>query len=352
MDPRPERQMRVRLAGEVELVGPLEHRGVAVRRAEQQTELRAARDLHAVDLEGFEHPPFEHLQRRVEPQELLDRVRQQRAVGAELAEAVGVAEQRPPAEQRRVDRRLVPRVQQQHARADELVLGEPFALVQHERQLRDQVLARVLLALPRELSQVGRELVARADRVLLHLGRRVQLVHLADVRGPRTQVVAVGLRDPEHLGDHGDRERFGDPEQVELARTVDLVDEAVHDRLHARPKPLDEPRGERLRHEPPHPGVVRGLHVQDPGVDQVPERGVPLGRRGAAHLGVRGEVSVRAPEPSIAQQGVDVLVPRDQPVVGGVVVGDRFTLAQVGVDRVRVGDEPELGRGEVHRSRL
>ncbi len=71
-----------------------------------------------------------------------------------------------------------------------------------------------------------------------------------------------------------------------------------------------------------------------------------------AHLGVRGEVPVGAPEPPIAQQGVDVLVPRDQPVVGGLVVADRLTLAQVGVDRVRVGDEPELGGGEVHRSRL
>src|SRR5262245_44910823 len=45
VDPRAEREVRVRVAGQVELVRLAEHLRVAVRRTEQESELGAPRDL-------------------------------------------------------------------------------------------------------------------------------------------------------------------------------------------------------------------------------------------------------------------------------------------------------------------
>jgi len=60
------------------------------------------------------------------------------------------------------------------------------------------------------------------------------------------------------------------------------------------------------------------------------------------HLGVRRCVQVRPPEPPVAQQRVHVLVPCDEVVVGRLVVQHGRVLAQVRVDGVGVGDEPEV----------
>lgn len=60
------------------------------------------------------------------------------------------------------------------------------------------------------------------------------------------------------------------------------------------------------------------------------------------HLGMRGLVQVRPPEPPIAQERVHVLVSRDQVVVGRLVVQHRRVLPEVRVDGVGVGDEPEV----------
>jgi hypothetical protein len=311
VDPRAEREVRVRVARQVELVRAIEHLGVAVRRAEQQPELGTARDLHAVELDVLE-----------------------RARGAE---------QRPPADARRVHGGLVAGVQQQDARADELVLGQALALVQDERELGDEVLAGILAALARERAQVVGELAARPDGVLLHLERGVQLVHLADVGRPRAEQVAIGLRHAEHLGDHGHGQRLGDlGEQVELACPGDAVDEPVRDRLHPRAQGLDVAGREGFRDQPPHPRVIRRLHVQDPRVDEVPERVVPVREIGMSHLGVGGRVQVRAPEPAIAQERVHVLAARDQVVVRRLVVQDRCMLSQVRVDGVGIGDERQV----------
>ena len=148
--------MGVRFAGQDERVGVIERLGVVVRGAEEESELRTSRYLDAVQLERLEHPPLEHLEGSVEPQQLLDRVREQGSVLAQLLQLVGVPEQRPPSDQRRVHRRLVTGVQEQHARADELVLGEGLALVHDPREAGDEVLAAVVTALtcePRRYSE-------------------------------------------------------------------------------------------------------------------------------------------------------------------------------------------------------
>ena len=133
-----------------ELVRLVEHVGVPVRRTEDEAELGAPRYPDVSDLDVLEHPSFEQLQRRVEPHQLLDRDWQQGGVGTQPCERVGVPEQRPPAVAGDVHGRLVSRVQQQHAGADQLVFGEPFPVVDHERQLADQVAGRIGAPLSRE----------------------------------------------------------------------------------------------------------------------------------------------------------------------------------------------------------
>lgn len=81
MDAGSEGEMRVRVPSEVQRVGPIVDVGVVVRAAEQQAELRAARDRHPPHLDRLQHPSLEHLQRGVESHELLDRGGDQRVIG-------------------------------------------------------------------------------------------------------------------------------------------------------------------------------------------------------------------------------------------------------------------------------
>lgn len=163
--------------------------------------------------------------------------------------------------------------------------------------------------------------------------------------------MAIGLRNPQQLGDHRDRERLGDRrDQIELTRAGDRVDQPVGQALHGLAHRLNHARGERLRDEAPNPRVIGRLHVQDAVVDQVPERIVRRGRRGVAHLLVGRQVQVGAPEPPIPQQRVDVVEPRHEPVVGGLVVEHPALFAEPFVDGVGVRDEPDVVRVEAERS--
>lgn len=57
------------------------------------------------------------------------------------------------------------------------------------------------------------------------------------------------------------------------------------------------------------------------------------------HRGSAVSVEGAAAGPAVAQQGVHVGVPGDVPVIGVLVEPDRLVLAELRVDRVRVGDE-------------
>src|SRR6476659_1551917 len=203
VDPGAEAQMRVRRPPEVHAIGLVEDLRVAVGRSEDESELGAARDRRAVEIERLEDPSLEQLQRGVDPQQLFDRGGDEGGLRAEPLQLVGVAEERPPAEERRVHGGLVPGVEQQHAGPDELVLREPFTLVHDLDQLGDQILARVLRALACERAQVVRELEARAHRGGLRFRGGVELVHPADVGGPRAQQMSIPIGDAQHLRDHG-----------------------------------------------------------------------------------------------------------------------------------------------------
>src|SRR5918999_4986981 len=85
-------------AGQVEAVGVVEHRRVAVGRAEQQPQLGSLGHGDPGDLDVLQDPAFEHLQGGVVAQQLLDGPGEQAGVLAEPLQLVGVAEQLPPAD--------------------------------------------------------------------------------------------------------------------------------------------------------------------------------------------------------------------------------------------------------------
>jgi hypothetical protein len=227
--------------------------------------------------------------------------------------------------------------------ADQLVLGQLLDL----RQGGDQVVLRPRPAPARQVDEVRAELLARPHRGGGRLRRRVQLVHAADVGRPRPQQVAVVVGDAEHLGDDGHRQRLGEhADQVERPALPRLVDQRVGHRLDGRAHPLDRARRERPADQPPQPGVLRRLHVEHPVADDVPEGRLLRRLLRAAHLGVRRDVQVAAPEPPVAQQRVDVGVAGDEPPVRRLVVLHPRALAQHGVRGVRVGHEGRVRGGE------
>ena len=95
-----EGDVRVRVASHVEAVRVGEHRLVAVGRRVQQQHPVALVDLLAAQLDVARRGAVHVLHRRRPAEHLLDRRRDQRRVGAQQGELVGVAQQRVDARRR------------------------------------------------------------------------------------------------------------------------------------------------------------------------------------------------------------------------------------------------------------
>ena len=104
--------------------------------------------------------------------------------------------------------------------------------------------------------------------------RRVQLVHLADVCRPRAEQVAIAS--PARRASRRSRSPEVARRRLRSGRTRPRrrrsSTRSSIDRLDAWSQPSTIRGRESLRDQPPHPRVVRRLHVQDPAADQVPER--------------------------------------------------------------------------------
>ena len=181
--PGPEREVRVRVAREVELVRRARtprRRGSPTRTASRPRRRGRARRRRSRPARG---PTA-----RTATDGVSNRSSSSMAVGirarlrAQPRQRVRVAEQRPPAVAGAVDRRLVPRVEQQDAGRDELLLGQRVAVVDDRGERADQVVARPLRGARPAGPQVIPELDARLDRLARRRLGRVELVHQADVR--------------------------------------------------------------------------------------------------------------------------------------------------------------------------
>ena len=160
--PGPERQVRVRVAREVQR-RPARSNAAGSRFADPNSSATSSpRGISTpVDLDRLEDPALEQRERRVEAQQLLDGGRQEVRLGAQPGQRVGMAEERPPAVAGAVDRRLVTGVEEQHAGRDQLRLGQRVAVVDDRGQGADQVVARPCAA-ARRAARAGRPRTRRS----------------------------------------------------------------------------------------------------------------------------------------------------------------------------------------------
>ena len=129
-------------------------------------------------------------------------------------------------------------------------------------------------------------------------------------------------------------------------RGLDRVEQLVRDLLDAGAQPLDHPRCERLRHEPPQSAVVVAVAVQHVVLDRRRDAGR---RHGVELLGGEREPVVADEALVVEQDGGHVFVPRHEPdlrlAVEAGLAEHRIVLAHLREDAVGVG--PELGAVEV-----
>ena len=151
----PERHVRVRRAADVEPVGLLEDRLVAVARDEPGRDLVAGLDLRLGQLGVDGRGAAEVVHGRGPAQHLLGGGLAERRIVAQPLELVGELEQAEQPVRDRVPRRLVARGGEQHEVDVELALGQRL-----ERELGDDVVLRLLAPLggqpPAEVEHVER----------------------------------------------------------------------------------------------------------------------------------------------------------------------------------------------------
>ena len=235
----------------------------------------------------------------------------------------------------------------------QLLGGERLAVLLRVDELGEQVVARVgPLPLDRR-GAVGVEVAVGDHRVARLLDAEDRIERLDDRVGPVAELVAIGVGHPEHLGDHGERQRereVGD--DVHLAgrghgveRVVDELGDLGAQLAHAL-------GGEHLAHELADAGVVRGIDVEDAagrgpeldirvGLEQLGEavrRGVGVDRLGLGDLDAQMRV---------AQELEAVVVGEEHPRVDGAEV-HRIGGAHPRVLVVGVVEEAGFERVEEH----
>ena len=300
-------------------------------------------DLDAV----LEHPALEQLERRVPPDQLLDR-----SCGCDLARheplpLLAVAQQRADAVAERVHGRFVPGVQQHDDGRDDLVVGELPAVDPRSDERAHHVVARRAAPLLDQPEHVVAELGGRLrGRLRLLLGR-VELVHLHVTMGPVEQVaVAIG-RHAEQPADQRDRVRLREVvEEVEAVAREAVVEELVRELLGRFAQRFDRARRECRRDELADSRVLGRFDEEEAPAFDVPERLPPRVERLGLELRLRADMAEVAAEALVAQAGAHLCMARDEPAVEPLVVGDRSLLPQRVQCGIRVGDERRVCRVE------
>ncbi len=252
VDATAEGDVRIRFPADIELVGPLENLRVTVGRTEQSRDPLPRPHDHSPDLHVGHGGPFEKVQWRVEAEELLG------CGGGQFRRPLnqpplllGVAQQRDHAVAEAVDAGLVPGVEQYHDRGNQLVLGQPVALLLRLDEMGDQVVVRTAEAFGGKGAHVGAELGGRLPGRGLLRGTALVFVHLHQIRRPRAQQMPVAVGNTEQLRDDHHRQWFGElADQVEglpvLRSRRDAVEQDLAQLVDVRPQSLDVAAGEGL----------------------------------------------------------------------------------------------------------
>ena len=126
--PLPEREVRARRAEDVELVGVVPARRVAVGVAHAQVHRRARRDRLPTELGVGRGDPPERHERGLPPQPFLDRLGDERSVAHEGVELVGMRQEREEQVGERAVGGLRARGHEQPHERDDLVVAQALAL--------------------------------------------------------------------------------------------------------------------------------------------------------------------------------------------------------------------------------
>ena len=269
--------MLLRVAEDVEAVGLGVARLVAVRRADGDAEHRSRFDGHAAQLGVDGRHPCDAVERRLPSQPFLDRLRQQRTVGAHRLELVGVGEQAEQQVARRAVGGLDARRQQQAQEREDLLVAQRVPVDLRVGQVADEVVGGRGAATVDDVLEVVAQLLRSGDPAI-PVG-----AHADQLERPALEARVVAPREPEDARDdlHGEREgELAD----ELSSTVAAPDERVDELVHHRGDELGLPArerllAERLGHQTAVVTVLGLVHLED-GVahHRAHHRRVDLGR--------------------------------------------------------------------------
>ena len=340
---RPEGHVRVRRAADVEPVGLLEHRLVAVAGDEPGRDLVAGLDLGLGQLGVDGRRAAEVVHGRRPAQHLLGGGLAERRIVAQPLELVRELEQAEQPVRDRVARRLVARRGEQHEVDVELALAQRL-----ERELGDDVVLRLLAPLggqpPAEGEHVERRRARErqvAVRVVvgdLVLGVLVAEQPVADL----DDLAALLLRDAEDLGEHLHRDLRRDlVHEVELALRQRQVEHLARDLADLLLPHADGARREAPRDQPAQLVVARRVHV-DHRLARLDLALVEVLERRAADL--------RREEVDVAVDEADVLVAGDRPEARAVRLGvpvHGVLAAELGERLVRDAVDERVVVGEV-----
>ena len=230
----------------------------------------------------------------------------------------------------------------QDARRQQLLLGELVAGLLRRDEIGEHVGAGRGPAAGDQLPEVAGERVTGLGAPLadLRARREQQAVETArDVETPGLESLVILDRHPEHLADHGDGDRIGEVlDQLQGARRLGAIEEAIDDLLDARTQSFHHPGRERLADETAEPGMVRRIAIEHRQSHGGHRRAEPSGDElGDRLLGQAG----------IAERRHDVLVPRQHPEPERIVMHG-IVGAQPMVGRIRIRDELGIHGIEVH----
>ncbi len=325
-----ERDVVVDAAVDVEAIGIGELALVAIGGAGEQQHLRAGGHDLAVQLDVAGRPSALHRRRRLEAQELLDRVRDQPAVGGELLALLGVLGQDDRREAEQPRDRLGPRADDEVREVAGLCVGEPAngAVVVGDLRV-GEIGEHVVDGLPATLLELTREVLVEPDHgvqrhVVDHADARLDVEDQVDVV---TDLLALfGRHTEQRRDDHRRQLRTEVLHEVERPATRVRVEHLGAQLADPALELLDAPRREGTRGERPQAGVLGW-------VDEDELAGVEgLGRH---HL-EDGAVP-RAERDRVEVGGFDVGVPAQRPEVVLVVAVERRLVTQATPDLVRLG---------------
>ena len=323
---RPVGDVRVRIAGDVEVERPLEHRLVAVGRVVPHHDLVAGGELLLTQAHPVGSHRAAHVQhRRCVPNDLLDR---RHGVGVEVAlpllALLGVIGERQQPMADGVTRCLVPGADQQVEERPQFLGTELLAVGVLHHEARDEIILGapdpVLGELLGELDELEAHRLEVAAQPLAGLVGDVLRVGAAEQPvGDIEDHLLLAAGDAEHVDDDAQRQQrrhFGD--EVALALVGDAGDDLGGEALDVGAQLVEGSWREPLGHDAAHLGVAWlvhgddraevldevGRHVDD--VDAAGVREVVGSLADLDHVGVPAQGVVAAEPPPLRGELLDV----------------------------------------------